>query len=350
MVQASQQFGMRHRLGWVLLTVIFAFSMVSCRTAEPTATAVPTLAPTPTSEPTSTPEPETVAEPSEGVFQEPEHEWIGRSDSEDAKIILATPDLAPGTRRFGMVLTNKFGIVAFPVVQIESFKYPDGSHDQADREGPIQNTLARYYPFPYGTRGIHVAYLNFDEPGTWGVEASVPQPDGSIVKLEVVMEVHERTMSVDIGEVPPLSRSRTVEEVDDIADLTTGSMRDENLYQISVGDALQNGKPTVIVFASPAFCTNAVCGPQVEVLSGLRSRYGDQADFIHVDLFTNPQEIQGDLTRAQMSPLLSEWGLVSQEWTFVMDSNGIVVERYENFVPEEELEPDLVSVLNGSSN
>ena len=345
MSRASQHIGRGHWLGWTVLAAIVAIAAIACSTAEPTSTPVPTIAPTPTSEPTSTSEPEVASEPSGGVFEEPEQEWIGRSDSEDARIILATPDLAPGTRRFGIVLTDSSGVVAFPVIQVESFKYPDGSHDQTDREGPIEAALARYHPFPYGTRGIHVTELDFNEPGTWGVEASVPQPDGSVVNLEVVMEVHERTKSVDIGEVPPLSRSRTVNDVEDIADLTTGSQRDESLYQISVGDALQNGKPTVIVFASPAFCTNAVCGPQVEVLSNLSSRYGDQADFIHVDLFTNPQEIKGDLTRAQPSPLLSEWGLVSQEWTFVMDGDGVVVGRYENFVPEEELEPDLMSVL-----
>ena len=120
-------------------------------------------------------------------------------------------------------------------------------------------------------------------------------------------------MSVDVGEIPPLSVSRTLEDVYHVSELTTGSSRDESLYQISVADALQNGKPTVIVFASPAFCTNAVCGPQVEVLSNLSRSYPGQANYVHIDLFTNPQEIQGDLSRAMPTPLLSEWGLVSQE-------------------------------------
>ena len=47
----------------------------------------------------------------------------------------------------------------------------------------------------------------------------------------------------------------------------------------------------VVVFASPAFCVNAVCGPQVEVLSELQEVYGDRASFVHVDLYENPEEI-----------------------------------------------------------
>ncbi len=324
---------------------LLALFALACSSEEPTAAPVPTVAPTQTPVPTNTGVPEVATVlPSSGL-EELEQEWATRTDSEDLRLILATPDLAPGTRRFAMVLTDGSGIVAFPVVQVSSYKYPAGSDGVSDREGPVETALARYFEFPYGTRGIHVTELTFDEAGMWGVEASVPQPDGSVATIEVLMEVHEETMSVDLGEVPPLADSRTLSDVDDVSYLTTGSQRDESLYQISLGDALQNGKPTVVVFASPAFCTNAVCGPQVEVLSNLSATYGAAADFVHVDLFTNPKEIQGDLTRAKKAPLLEEWGLVSQEWTFVMDREGVVVGRFENFVPEGELVPSLEGVL-----
>lgn len=337
------------RLGYVTTLAaalgLLALLAVACSSEEPTATPVPTIVPTQTPVPTNTAVPEAAAVlPSSGL-EEPEQEWTTRTESDELRLILATPDLAPGTRRFAMVLTDGSGIVAFPVVQISSYRYPGGSDAVSGREGPAEMALARYFEFPYGTRGIHVTELTFDEAGMWGVEASVPQPDGSVATIEVLMEVHEETMSVDLGEVPPLADSRTLADVEDVSDLTTGSQRDESLYQVSLGDAIQNGKPTVVVFASPAFCTNAVCGPQVEVLSNLSATYGDAADFVHVDLFTNPKEIQGDLTRAKKTPLLDEWGLVSQEWTFVMDREGVVVGRFENFVPQLELEPSLESVL-----
>ena len=345
------------RLGYVTTLAaavgLLALFAVACSSEDPTATPLtastahrdsavaPTAVPVATN--TSVPEAAPML-PSSGL-EEPEQEWITRTESDELRLILATPDLAPGTRRFAMVLTDGSGIVAFPVVQVSSYKYPGGSEAVSDREGPEETALARYFEFPYGTRGVHVTELTFDEAGMWGVEASVPQPDGSVATIEVVLEVHEETMSVDVGEVPPLVDSRTLADVEDVSDLTTGSQRDESLYQISLADALQNGKPTVVVFASPAFCTNAVCGPQVEVLSNLSASYGDAADFVHVDLFTNPKEIQGDLTRAKKSPLLDEWGLVSQEWTFVMNRDGEVVGRFENFAPQAELEPSLESVL-----
>jgi len=328
--------------------VALSAAVVACSSSEPP-TAAPTTAPTATSVPAEAASSRVdQSSGGGGGLQEPEQEWTVRTESEDVDLILATPDLGPGTRRFAMVLTDSSGIVAFPVVQVASFKYSDASASPDDREGPVESALARYYPFPYGTRGIHVTELTFDEPGTWGVEASVPRPDGSVATVEVVMEVHERTMSVDVGEVPPDRDSRTLDDVEDVSQLTTGSNRDESLYQISIADAIENGLPTVVVFASPAFCTNAVCGPQVEVLSNLSNAYRDRADFVHVDLFVNPKEIQGDLTRAVPTPLLSDWGLVSQEWTFVMASDGVVVGRFENFVPYGELEQSLVTVLGNA--
>ena len=325
---------------WLLALTAALIVVAACTSAEPTPTPVPPTA-------TSEPEPQTAV--SGTGFAEPEQEWEVRRDSEDINLILATPDLGPGKRRFAVVLTDSSGIVALPVIQVAAYRYPDATKSKDAREGPVETAIARYYPFPYGTRGIHVTELTFDEPGTWGVEASVPRPDGEVETIEVVMEVHEKTKSVDLGEIPPLSASRTLADVDDVSQLTTGSRRDESLYKISVADALQNEKPTVIVFASPAFCTNAVCGPQVEVLSNLSATYGDQADFVHIDLFVNPKEIQGDLSRAVHTPLLSEWGLISQEWTFVMDQDGTVIGRFENFVPQDELEPVLRSVLGTES-
>ncbi len=276
---------------------------------------------------------------------EPVSKWRIFTTNPDLSAILATPDLAVGTRRFALVITDLSGVISLPVVELSTYRYLNGSRDESSRVGPIETARAKFHRFPYGSRGLHVAELVFDSPGIWSVEARVPRADGEVDRIEVEIEVFERTMSVDVGQPAPRSVSRTLADVESIAELTTGSAPDPNLYEISIADAISNGRPTVVVFASPAFCTNAVCGPQVETISNLRLVYSERADFIHVDLFQNPAEIQGDLSIAVASPLLEEWGLTSQEWTFVMDRAGIVRGRFENYAPEQELEVAMLSVL-----
>ena len=255
--------------------------------------------------------------------------------SNGLNVVLATPDLGLGEQRFAMVLSTREGLVRFPVVEFRSYFYPEGLDGR--REGPFQTELARFTEFPLGTRGIYVTSLEFNRQGSWSVEVDVPQSDGSSASAEVQFAVNESPHSVAVGEKAPLSRNRTLSDVASVRDLTTGSLYDEELYRLTIAEAVSRQQPLVVVFASPAFCTNAVCGPQVEVASELRARYAGQVNFIHVDLFENPREIQGDLNRAVETPLLREWGLVSQEWTYVLDSSGAVTARFENFVGVEEL-------------
>ena len=65
------------------------------------------------------------------------------------------------------------------------------------------------------------------------------------------------------------------------------------------------------------------------------------ANFVHVDYYDNPHEIQGDLSEARISPIVLEWQLPSIEWTFVIDAHGIITARFEGFVNYDELDLSL---------
>jgi len=261
--------------------------------------------------------------------------------SEDLYLELATPDLGVGTQRFGIVLSDDKGIIKFPIVSMTANYYPDGYDSEPDAELSSSAT-ARFYEFPFGTRGLHSTDLIFDRAGLWSVSTSIPRPYGSSSTVEVRFSVAEMAISVTVGQKAPTSASRTLASEGNIVKLTTGSHRDPGLYQYSIAEAIDRDRPLLIVFASPAFCTNAVCGPQVEIASELREVYGNEVDFVHVDLYSNPHEIQGDLSVARITPLLAEWGLSSQEWTFIVGSDGIVTHRFENFAPK----PELIEALD----
>ena len=173
---------------------------------------------------------------------------------------------------------------------------------------------------------------------------SVPSLEGSTSSAELRFPVHEQPEAVGVGQRAPSSKSKTVNDVEGLHQLTTGSLKDPDLYQLAILDALDNGLPTVVVMASPAFCTNAVCGPQVETLQELKDMRKGDANFIHVDIYDNPDEIQGDLSRARLSPTAVEWNLPSPEWTFVIDHTGVITHRYEGYATLEELAEALDSL------
>ena len=272
-----------------------------------------------------------------------ELELIRGPVSEDgAQAIFATPDLGVGENRVAFAMQSPDGLLDAPSATVQSFFEPA---DQDTLGEPTQTAFALFRPFPLVERGLYVARLTFDRPGAWGIQATTLGEDGSPVRARLFFDVPERPSAPTVGDAAPLSDSRTLEDVQSIAQLTTGSLQDADLYRLTIADAARSGKPTVVVMASPAFCVNAVCGPQVEVLSELKGEFAGRANFIHIDLYDNPHEIQGDLDRAIISPVVREWNLPSGEWTFVIDSGGLIADRFEGYCNLDELRDALESAL-----
>ena len=264
----------------------------------------------------------------------------GPVSADGLQAIFATPDLGTGEQRVAVVLTSDEGIVRSPIATLTSYYYPDGATEGEMRDSAV----ALFRPFPLGTRGLYAAQMQFDAPGDWGLDIAVLDENANTLRAELRFRVPEQTAAPANGAPATASDSKTL-ATHSIEELTTGTLQDTDLYQISIADAVESGLPTVIVMASPAFCTNAVCGPQVDVLSELQDKYAGRAHFIHVDFFDNPDEIQGDLTRARVSPTVLEWNLPSTEWSFVVNADGIIHQRFEGFAPIEELEDALLEAL-----
>jgi hypothetical protein len=258
----------------------------------------------------------------------------------DLSVIFGTPDLALGAHRIAFALSDDDGVVRLPTIELRAHA-PDATAGDAP-----QLATATFAEFPLGFRGVYITSLSFDQPGEWQLEVTVPYSDAPDASIRFPITVAESTSAPDIGDPAPHSASRTLEDVDSLADLSSGANPDPALYATSIDRALDDGRPLIVVFASPGFCTNALCGPQAEVVSELRAKYPDAATYIHVDIYENPQQLrEGDIDAARRTPLLEEWGLDTDEWTFIVDSAGLVTHRFESFAPFEELEPALLSVI-----
>ena len=82
-------------------------------------------------------------------------------------------------------------------------------------------------------------------------------------------------------------------------------------------------KPVALLFATPQLCQSRVCGPVVDVALQLRSRYGDQVEFIHQEVYTD-----NDPNKGLRKPL-QEFGLPTEPWLFVVGKDGNVTARLE---------------------
>ncbi|MSP21410.1 MAG: thioredoxin [Dehalococcoidia bacterium] len=262
--------------------------------------------------------------------------------------VLGTPDLGVGRgQRVSFVLSDAEGLVRLPVLQFDLYQFSDGPTGPS---GPaVAHGVAKFHSFPGDSRGLYSASVDLLTPGTWGLGLRVPMSDGTVATTLFAFEVVADAKAPLVGERAPHSRNRTLADVGSLAELSTGPATDRGLYERSIAAALDAHRPLVVVFASPGFCTNALCGPQVEQLSELHRDYAGAANFVHVDIYENPAAVRArGLDVGVRSPLLAEWGLETDEWTFVIDRAGVVVARFEGFAPRVEVEAALRAIIDRS--
>ncbi len=256
------------------------------------------------------------------------------SEGETLRLAVGSSDLAVGSNRvvFG-VIDPADGAIRGERVRVSSFWLPpDGG-----RVGPVESVEAVFREWPVSPRGVYTAQLTFDRVGEWGIGVVVVGTDGSERRASVRVGVKAESGTPAVGERAPASRSKTLVDVGDIGELTTDVDPDPGLYEVSVAEALEMGMPLVVVFSTPGYCQTATCGPQLEVIKGLKAEYGDRVNFVHIEVYDNPGEIGGDLSRAVVSPTVGEWGLASEPWTFVVDGEGVVRAKYEAFATRGEV-------------
>ena len=140
--------------------------------------------------------------------------------------------------------------------------------------------------------GFYRGEFAFDQPGLWQLTVLPEEGD----QLDTILfEVQGDACRLEgavapcaprVGELAPSLFTPSLDTAS-LADLTTDGNPDERFYRLSLDEALVNGRPTVVVFSTPAYCRTATCGP---ILENLKTVVGDfpGVDFVHIEIYTGP--------------------------------------------------------------
>jgi hypothetical protein len=189
-----------------------------------------------------------------------------------------------------------------------------------------------------GIQGLYVAQLNFSRAGDWGVELLVGQRSGPADIVRFAVTVLDAPATPALGSPAPRSHNLIASDVKNLRQIDTSPRPDPRLHQVRIADAIAQGKPQLIVFATPQFCTSRMCGPVVDIVRTLLPVYGKRVAFTH-------QEIWQDFADKKMFPTVAEWRLDTEPWVFVVDRDGIIRGKFEGLVTVRELEISLQEML-----
>lgn len=96
-------------------------------------------------------------------------------------------------------------------------------------------------------------------------------------------------------------------------------------HEISLDEAMTNGRPTALLIATPGYCQTAICGPVVELLMQI-----DPADMnvIHAEVYTEPERINDiGLSPELLGPVITTYAMDFEPSFIVADANAMVTSR-----------------------
>jgi hypothetical protein len=194
--------------------------------------------------------------------------------------------------------------------------------------------------------GVYVASVDFDVPGRWSADTSVTTDSTQVQLIPFEFDVLEESPEPAVGDPAPASRQLTVADVTDVAEIDSSFEPRLHMHDITIADALALGKPMIVAFAAPAFCTSRTCGPVMDtVMDPLYEKHQDQATFIHVEPL-QLKELREGAGRIHVEAA-KEWGVETEPWIFVIDAQGKVAGKFEDIVARNEVEDVLTQVLEG---
>ena len=254
---------------------------------------------------------------------------------EDVGLILGTSDLAVGSNRVSFLVVNGQGrlvttptakVYVAPTLDDEPESTADARLLALDPHGAGDHPQKHAEP---DAESLFVARLEFERPGKYWFVVDLP---GNPTQGIGAVEVKAKPAAPAIGAKAIPSDNPTIDEAP-AEEITTARPPDTELLKSSVKDAIAAKVPFVVVFATPKYCTSRTCGPTVEIVDEVRRRMSpSKIRFIHVEVYEGNDPAKG------VNKFMTEWRLPTEPWVFVVDSNGVIRERFEGSASVEELE------------
>lgn len=275
----------------------------------------------------------------------------------DVVAIVASVDLytgAPQRVAIGLV-TNDNRLVSYGTADL-AFEYL-GPPGQPGEPQPGPSAAATFIP-TYGTetadadrpritlpseaRGVYEASgVTFDRAGIWQVRVTVDVEGRGPTTALAALQVGEEPALPAPGDPAPRTENLTLgskgvpEAAIDSRAVTEGEIPDPELHRTTIAEAIREGRPALVVFATPVYCVSQFCGPVTEMVQDLARRYADRAAFIHVEIWKD-YEAQ-ELNEAAVEWLQMPDGNLTEPWLFLIGPDGKIVDRWSSLWSEDEV-------------
>jgi hypothetical protein len=162
---------------------------------------------------------------------------------------------------------------------------------------------------------VYSTDVDFSSDGEWRIAALVKQGDEFAATLLPSASVGEFKRVPRVGQSAPRIHTPTAADSGgDLSEITTRIPPDTQ-NKVDYADALGK-EPIVLLFATPQFCQSRVCGPVVDVAEQVKEAHGNDAAFIHMEIYNDNDPDKG------VRPQVKAFHLPSEPWLFAINRQG----------------------------
>lgn len=165
--------------------------------------------------------------------------------------------------------------------------------------------------------GLYTAPATFADVGLHEMVAVTEDGRAGVVAIDV--RSTETSQLPAPGQLAQAVATPTTADALGYERLCTRTPEPCGMHEVSLETALVGGGPVALLFATPAFCQTAVCGPSVDVVDRVREDGLDDVTFIHCEIYSDAGETLGDP--------VSAWNLPTEPWLYTIGAAGDIVGR-----------------------
>jgi hypothetical protein len=187
------------------------------------------------------------------------------------------------------------------------------------------------------SKGLPRAYfpLRFtvEEPGIYTGRTEVEGEDLEMaIKVDAVGDVEV----IRAGDALPRIHTPTTADARGVDPICTNDPACP-LHEVTVAEALDEGRPIGLLVATPAFCQIAICGPVLDVLLAVADAHPD-VRLLHAEVYAKPNDEQPPETK---TAAVDELHLSFEPCLVLAGPDGTVVERIDTIYDEDEVDEAL---------
>ncbi len=169
------------------------------------------------------------------------------------------------------------------------------------------------------------------EPGEY-VATLVDHPDVTSIPF-LVMDRASGTIP-QVGDTLPVVDTPTINDARGVTPICTRAIPCP-FHEHNLSEVIDNGRPTVLIVATPGFCQTDICGPVVDLLiDGAKGH--DDIDFVHAEVYVDPSDFDTGAF-PDTTATIAAMGLPYEPALFVNDANGTLLARLDTMWDRSEL-------------